>query len=434
MRDLFQPLFVCLTVSLTCVTAPAQTWDYPARLSDSIAAEGKFHPAMEWRERYEHRMGIDTNLTRTRLGLAYTPFEWLKVSGMVQDTRAPGYGTNAPLSAREGTDLQEAYVEVAPAVARGFGLSVGRKMLNYGDGRLLGLSSWANTSRTYDQARLLFRSTRVQVDLLFVSPVKLCAGEFNGPALGDHMTGLWTGFPDFYRKNLLELYFFQHVQNRPGGFTGGVKSAGTDRLAISALGFRLTGPVVAHTRYTVEAVGQDGEIGPARHRALGWAAALTRKAALGGKPLEVTADYKYASGTTNPSDPSRNGTLDQMYGTNHDRFGHEDLIGWRNIHNARGLATWQVSKALALNLMYNEFWLACRKDGLYSGSGRLLARSLSGDAGRHAGREADLFATYRYHHFQFGAGYGQWISGELLRRTGVSIASSYLYFFHSYAF
>ena len=43
---------------------------------------------------------IETSLLRTRLGLSVKPVEWLKVSGMVQDSRAPFYGANAPNTVR----------------------------------------------------------------------------------------------------------------------------------------------------------------------------------------------------------------------------------------------------------------------------------------------------------------------------------------------
>ena len=56
----------------------------------------KWKLSFEWRVRPESRTatnfgkdpGIDTVLNRMRLGLAYKPVKWLKISGMAQDSRA----------------------------------------------------------------------------------------------------------------------------------------------------------------------------------------------------------------------------------------------------------------------------------------------------------------------------------------------------------
>jgi len=45
---------------------------------------------------------------------------------------------------------------------------------------------------------------------------------------------------------------------------------------------------------------------------------------------------------------TRDGTFDQLYASNHDRFGRADLFGWRNIHNLRSLNTLHVAKPVAI--------------------------------------------------------------------------------------
>ena len=44
-------------------------------------------------------------------------------------------------------------------------------------------------------------------------------------------------------KHLLEAYALRHDQNRPGGFTGGDRAQGTDKLAVNTFGFRVAGPL-----------------------------------------------------------------------------------------------------------------------------------------------------------------------------------------------
>lgn len=431
-----------ILLPLLAMAVRAQQWDIGDRAAAAIteSTDEKLKLTFEQRGRYEERTGntfgrdvdVDTGLIRTRLGLSYTPVEWLKFSGMVQDSRSPWYGANAPNSVRDPGDLHEGYVELFPSSKKGFGLTAGRMMLNYGEGRLIGTPQWGNLARTYDHARLYWRSEGVRVEVLLVSPVKVRIGEFNRPVLGDRVWGTYNVFPHFYR-NVLEAYVLRHVQNRPGGYTGGAVQDGTDKLGVNTFGFRIAGPLGGGVRYSLEAARQNGKVGTAELAAGAWFAAISRRWTIAGKTLDVSGEYKYASGTGNPADPRHTGTFDQLYAANHDKFGHQDLFGWRNIHNARSLCTLGVTKNFALNFMYDNYWLVNLKDALYNGSGRVIARSPTGTAGRHVGQEADLYVTYKYKHFTAGAGYGHFFAGEFIRGTTPGAGPTYFYVFHSYS-
>ena len=362
----------------------------------------------EQRVRYESRTGnafgaapdIETGLARTRLGLSYTPVNWLKLSGMVQDTRAPWYGPHAPASVSDGADLHEAFLELFPGKT-GFGMTAGRMMLHYGEGRLLGTPQWGNCSRTYDHARVYYRLPKARFELLFAAPVKLRAGEFNRPAFADRIWGIYNSFPDVYGKNLLEVYALRRIA--PG-------------VHVNAFGFRAAGPLGHGLKYSAEAAGET-------QSAAAWSGSLSRRFTPGGRPLDISAEYKYASGG-----------FDQLFAAYHDSFGHQDLFGWRNIHHARSLNTLGVTRKVALNFMYSNFWLADARQALYNGSGKAIVRAAAGSAGRHVGQEADVFATCKWRHFVFGAGYGHFVAGEFIRKTTPRAGPGYLYIFHTYAF
>jgi hypothetical protein len=421
----------------------AQQWDIGAGAAGALSEStgGKLKLGFEQRGRYEDRTGntfgkdvdVATGLVRTRLGLTYTPAKWLKFSAMAQDARAPWYGPNAPNTVRDQADLHEAYIDLFPAYKKGWGMTAGRRMLNYGEGRLIGTPQWSNLSRTYDHARMYWRWPRAQVEMLLVSPVKIRIGEFNRPVLGDRVWGTYNVFPNLFRKSLLEAYILRRDQNRPGGFTGGSRRDGTDKLGVNTFGFRLAGPLGSGVQYSLEGALQKGKVGPADLSAGAWFASLSRRWMIGPKPLDVSGEYKYASGTENPADTRHTGTFDQLYAANHDKFGHEDLFGWRNIHNARSVSTLGFTKNFALNFMYDNYWLVNLKDAIYNGSGRLIARSAAGTAGRHVGQETDLFGTYKYGHFTFGAGYGHFFSGRFIRQTTPGVGPAYLYVFHTYS-
>lgn len=422
--------------------ASAQSWDPGSWAVNGVKENtgDKLNFTLEQRVRYESRTGssfgngvdVETGLVRTRLGLTYKPVEWIKFSGMVQDSRAPWYGANAPNAVRDQADLQEGYVELFPATKSGFGLTAGRMMLNYGEGRLIGTPQWGNLSRTYDHTRAYWRTEHAQLEVLFVSPVKVRIGEFNRPELGDHIWGTYDVFPDLIHKSKVEAYALRRDQNQPGGFVGGSASAGTDKLGIDTFGFLVSGPVAGNVKYSIESAWERGKVGPADLSGRAWYSSLSRRWMVSGKTLDVTADYKYASGTDNPSDVLHTGTFNQLYAANHNVFGHQDLFAWQNLHTVRGVVSYSLFKNFTLSCMYFDFRLASARDGLYGASGKQIARSAAGTAGTHVGQEADLFGTYKYGHFTFGAGYGHFFTGQFVNKTTPGVGPAYLYLFHTY--
>lgn len=433
-----------LLFSTLTIPASAQNWDVGSLLAERISAKtgGKLKVSFDSRGRYELRHGqgfgsdpdADTGLFRTRLGLSFTPVSWLKLSAAATDSRAPWFGSGAPPNLRDQVDLHEGYIELFPDRKTGFGLTAGRMALSYGESRLIGTSQWNNASRSFDHARGYYRTLRARLELLFITPIRLRTGEFNSSVFGDHIWGAYNSFPDLFRQSLVDVYFLRHSQNRPGGFSRGSSTDGTDRLAVNTIGGRWTGPLNSRMKFSLEGALQTGKVGPARHRAAAWFSALTRTWTLGARRLDISAEYKYASGTADPGDPSRSSTFDQLYPSNHDKFGHQDLFGWRNIHSARSLATIGLNRYVSLSLMYNSVWLASARDALYNGVGRAIVHSASGTAGRHVGQEADVFITFKYNHFTLGAGYGYFFNGHFIRNTTPGANPVYAYVFHQYSF
>ncbi len=367
---------------------------------------GKLAVTFDMRGRYESHRGTlfgkdrdrDYGLERTRLGLSYEPAHWIEFAVMVQDTRAPWYGTPAPSSLRDPLDFQQAFVELFPASKTGFGASAGRRMFSYGEGRLIGEPEWSANSRTYDHARAYYRWSRARVELLYVSAVKIQVGEFNGPDLSDHAWGAWNVFPDLlWRRISIDAYALHHAAPALHTNTYGVRAHGALRKPFSV---------------DLDGVVQRGSRGPAH----AWVAGLSYR-------TNLSLEYKCASPV-----------FDQLYPSNHNRFGHEDLFGWRNIRDVRVLATAHPRKAISVSFMYNDLWLTSAGGAAYSSSGAVIAQSPAGTAGRHVGRETDLFGTYEIGHWRFGAGGGYLFPGRFLRQATPGKSPVYLYIFHEYAF
>ena len=402
-----------------------------AALAEKTASRLKL--TFEFRNRLEQRTGnnfgrspdLESPLLRTRAGVQLDATDWLRVSALGQDCRAPLYGWPTPASARDSMDLHEAYVEFFAQRETGFGALFGRQMISLGEGRLVGISQWTNTSRSYDTARLYYRLPGARLELLLVSMVKIRPDEFNRPNLGDRVWGTYNTFSKWIPKGAVEVYLLRHDQNRPGGYTG------VGRVGINTVGARATGPLPGALQYSLETAAQNGKAGRVAHRGYAWFSSLARRLPLR-LPLDLEVEYKYASGSRNAAE--RETTFDQLYAANHDKFGHADLFGWRNLHNLRSLERLHVSRSLTLNFMYDNWWLASATDALYNGSGAAVARSADGSAGRHVGQEADVFATVQVSGWTFGAGFAHVFKGGFLAATTPGVNTRYLYVFQGYSF
>jgi hypothetical protein len=167
-------LIACLAISAYAQKAPLQTaalqQDPLQKGADALreASANKLTLHLEERTRWEEKYGVnfgkDLNqqdmLSRLRVGMEYRPTGWLTVSGMGQDARVTFYGKAAPSSLRDTIDLQEAFVAFATKKSP-VSFSAGRRMLNYGETRVIGVPQWSNISRTFDFGRAEFTNSKM---------------------------------------------------------------------------------------------------------------------------------------------------------------------------------------------------------------------------------------------------------------------------------
>jgi len=424
-----------LSLALVGLTVSAQP-DPGRELNEWLAAKTtkRLQASFEWKQRAEDRSGpvfgrdrdLAADFIRLRFGLTARPKPWLKLSALAQDTRAPGYGAPAPGNVKDPLDLQEGYLELFSPKQLGWGFTLGRQMLGFGDTRLIGSPQWAYTARTWDVARLYHVSKHLRLELLHLATIVPRGDGFNKPVLGDRIFGFYNTFRDVLGKNTIDWYVLRHQQNRPGGFLL------PGEYGVNLFGTRWAVPLPRGFRATAEGILQNGRVGLLPHRAAATAWQLGYKTEFLGKPLDLANEYKYASGTDPTS--GRSGTFDQLYPAAHDKLGHVDLIGWRNVHNIRSLSTLSVQKTWQWILMYNATWLADPRDGLYNAQGRLIVRVPNGSAGRYAGQELDLYTNYVRGSYTISAGVGQFFPGTFVRRATPGAFSRLLYLSTSYAF
>jgi hypothetical protein len=413
----------------TASSDPLATWNSDLKEADN----GTFWFTLEQRTRWEEKTGVNFGkavdqqdmLSRLRIGAVLEPVKWFTISAMGQDSRVPFYGLVAPNTMRDTMDLQEAYIQLFAHKKTGFGASFGRAMLNYGETRVIGSPQWSNVSRTYDHARVYYRTKKLRFEALMVSPVKIVPDSFNNPELGERIWGTYDTFSEIGHGVSIDVYALRHSQNKIGGWTG----AGT--LGTDSFGGRFYGTLPYKFGYSLEGIGQVGHMGLLRQRAFAGFAGMSKKfSPSASHPVTLSVEYKLASGTKLGATDS--GTYDQLSPANHDKFGHEDLFGWRNLKTLRSLDTFNLTKKWALNVMYDNQWLYSAADSLYNSSGSSIAQSKKGTAGTHVGQEVDGFMTYTTGNYTFGAGFGHFFKGEFIDNTTPHVNPRYLYIFQEY--
>jgi hypothetical protein len=358
-------------------------------------------------------------LFRTRAGFTWKASPWVKFRFTAQDSRAPGYGAPAPASLRDPLDLFESYVEVSCPTGA-WGVSAGREDLNYGDYRLIGTARFANAPRGFDAARIWHKRGKLRLEALFLAPVRVRANAFNHPQFDDTTYGVYSTVTELHASHQADFYALR-------------RNTRTGEVAV--YGSRWLGPLTHGWNYEVEGVAEHGHAGAAVLNAGAFVTAARRHLTLRGHSFDLLADLKYASGTANPADRAHCSTFDQLYASNHDRFGHEDLFSWRNLVNARAQATFGFTRRFAGNLIYDNYWLAAARDALYDNQGRAALRCPAGNCGRHVGQEFDAFVTYRYQpHATFGTGYGYFKAGEFSSRVSPGLDPTFVYVFNTISF
>lgn len=386
-----------------------------------------FDERTRWEERYGNNFGKAKNqqdmLSRLRVSMEYKPTAWLLISGMGQDARAPWYGPSAPNSLRDSIDLQEAFVAFGKK-KQPLSASFGRRMLNYGETRVIGVPQWSNTSRTYDFGSVQYATKRFTLEALMVSPVIVRPDMFNNPELGNRYWGTYNVLPKLWHGLSIDVYALRHSQNKIGGWT----SAGT--LGTNNFGARFYGPLPGKFAYSLEGIGQTGHVGALDQRAYAWFAGVSRPLRVGAMPLDASVEYKEASGSHYGE--THSSTFDQLTPANHDKFGHEDLFGWKNLRTFKTLETLHPTKALAFNVMYTNHSLFSASDALYASSGSKIASSTHGTAGRGVGQELDGFATYKWGAHTFLAGFGHFFRGGFVASTTPGINPRYFYIAQQY--
>jgi hypothetical protein len=397
-------------VLILCGAALAAAGDWP-ELPDWLKLGGEIRGRLEAMTGLNYVPGDDDTyyLHRLRLNVGIEPVSWLRLFAQGQDSRVGGYNHQpVPANFADSFDLHQAYLEIQPVKA--WTVRLGRQELSFGEERLVGVSNWSNTGRSFDVARLTYAKPGVQVDAFSGAVVATVDGPFDRPHFNNKFHGIYASFDKLPGKSTLQPYVFLKSST-----TVVDKEGRRGDLDVYTYGVRAVGSLSSRTDYGLEMAAQTGHFSGDAIRA--WAGHWTvgLRLARSNRAPRLVGEYNYASGDDGRA--GRRGAFDQLYPTNHNKYGTADRIAWRNIHDAMAGLDWRANPKLRLQLDYHGFWLADIRDALYTESGAVFVRNANAPSSR-IGTEIDLQASYKVNErLQFGGGCAHLFPGPYLRAS-----------------
>lgn len=292
-------------------------------------------------------------LNRFRFGLAVKPVSWFKLYGQTQDSReAFSDRANIPgVRGAEGDDifdLRQAYVAIGDVKKFPLLLTAGRQAITYGDSRLVADSRWGNFGRTFDAVRLRFEEPHFWIEPFFARPLQIKRHDFNDNDAADNFGGFYSS-TDLVPKQTTDFYVFYRDKedNQPDlDPTNRVDPQGTWNVPaarFATIGARVKSKPDAWNGwdYTAEAAYQTGDLYQSTTDSQRFDLSAFAAHVSGGYTAKQFSwkprfglEYDYASGDSNPNDNDSE-SFQNLFPSNHEKYGFMDEFSWRNIHDAR---------------------------------------------------------------------------------------------------
>ncbi|OGQ21415.1 MAG: hypothetical protein A3C46_08485 [Deltaproteobacteria bacterium RIFCSPHIGHO2_02_FULL_44_16] len=339
-------------------------------------------------------------LLRARMSLRAKPVDAVQLFLQPQFSRtfAQEESTVANGTAIDDLDLHQAYVDLnikeTPLLFR-----LGRQELLYGDERLIGNFDWSNVGRSFDAIKMRLQWKKYWIDT-FASWIQRAGGN-------QYFGGVY-GHIDLHDALSAETFALL-LRDNDGGLGGGA-------LTLYTLGTHFFGHVSSwdyalQHAFQVGTSGNSSVFAYAGHLHGGYTFDVRVKPRVG-------VEYNIASGDDDPAN-GKVKTFNNLFPTNHNKYGYVDLVGWRNIHNPRLSFGIKPLASLQLLLDYHLFFLMEPADGLYQASGAQL-RAGNANASRFVGHEIDFLAKYAWNEYaDFLVGYSLFKTEQFFSDTGL---------------
>ena len=242
---------------------------------------------------------------RTRVNVDATVNETTKAYISLQDTRTWGSETNTATTGDDvqAVDVSQAYIQLDKLAGQPLSLKIGRQALSYGDQRLIGAFEWNNNASRFDAIKLMYNTDAFGVDLFTAKLDENGAGSDDGTFNGLYATV--KSIP----MNVLDLYLLQKDNNVSG-------------QNMLTYGLRIAGGAM-NIDWNAEYAMQGGDANAAQSQDANMFVLKAGYTLPEVSSLRIGAEYDFASGQESGSSDVT--AFDQLYPTNHDKYGVSDI-------------------------------------------------------------------------------------------------------------
>jgi Alginate export len=367
-------------------------------------------------------------LTRVWGGMYVRPTHWLTGYAQFMDLHALGLPLrDTAANMRDTFDLRQGYLDFHPK--QKFDLFVGRQELKFADERVIGISDWTNTSRTFDAVDLrIGDKNRVDIftsSVVIIHPTSL---DTHGDGLTYH--GVEGKISTVVPKTDIQPFVLVHALPRVISQQG---TAGTETEVTFGSYYQTHLPLGFDSSGT-----GDLQRGSYSNDSIHAGAGIVRLGYVAAnepwKP-HLEGEYDYATG--NPHiNPLRIGTYDQQYPSNHNAFGLVDLFGFQNIKQRRLNFSLAPASNLFLLIQGGSLHLASAHDGVYTGAGTVqFAAPAGGFKSDDMGSEFDVSGKYIFHKsLVVNVGMGHFFPGAVMTSAAHGAPLTLGYFQLTYRF
>lgn len=323
-----------------------------------------------------------------------------------------------------GLDLKEGWLEADDFLGSGTRLRFGRQVLSYGDERLLGAFNWNTYGRSFDGAVFTRLFGNTKVDAIFSRLVE------NGQApagpgidLDDtNLYGLYTTTPKAIHHSDLDVYVLGLTNGMET--TGETGAPGTTRFYTA--GLRLVG-AKDNMDWGMEVAGQRGTVSGDRLQAMAAHARTGYTMADTAWTPRIGLEWNLATGDHDPTN-GRVGTFQNLFPTNHDKYGILDLMAWRNMQDMAASVRVKPAKAWTVTAAWHLLRLEEGADAWYAASGAVIRPGGPGLRG-DLGQEVDLVFSWKAEdHMRIDFGGAQFFDGDFVKDSGPGGDALWLYF------
>jgi Alginate export len=402
--------------------------DFPSWLS----LDGQIRLRTEDQTSYQYIPGNHRvyELTRIYGGLTVRPTSYLTGHMQFIDTHALGLPvTHIASNMRDVFDLRQGYLEFHHNNIK---LYAGRRELNYGDERVVGISDFTNNSRTWDGFFGHFgnKTDKNNVDVFSTSVVTVHPTSLDTHGAGLTFHGVYGTIGSLIPNTTLQPFVlvkaFPHVQSQQRIYGSEVETT---------FGAEMDGHLPANFEYDVLG---DLQRGSYSNDSIHAGAAIVKVAHVFDSlpwKLRLGGEYDYATGNPHQN-PGRISTYDQQYPSNHNAFGLFDLFGFQNIRERRVNLDLAPTKNLSLLIQGEALGVSSRFDNVYDGAAGIAVQAPAhGFATNSIGDGFDASAKYVFRdYWVVNAGVGHFFPGSLMAANQHGTPLTYSYFSITYRF